>query len=92
MAIGMDPKAFFFPDGDLGQDILTAMPRDPKIANNIVSVGMVFLDVGFEGDVQPRGVDQEIEPDLEVCADHITGFFSKIEYQVLCHAGDVRKN
>ena len=92
MAVGVDPDAFFFSDGDLGQDVLVVVPGNPEVANEIIGFGMVFLDVGFEGDVQPRGVDQEIEPDLEVCADHITGFFSKIEYQVLCHAGDVRKN
>lgn len=80
MAIGVDPNVFFFPDGDLGQDVLIVVPRDPEIPDRIIGFGVVFLNVGFEGDVQPLGIDQEIEPYLVISADHLSGsFFEKFK-------------
>lgn len=93
MAVRVDPDAFFFPDVDAGQDVLVVMPGNPEIGDRVKSFGVVFLDVGFEGDVQPLGIDQEIEPDLEIGGDHFTGnWFRKKTYQSRCQLAGGRKN
>jgi hypothetical protein len=93
VAVGMDPNVFFFPDADTGQDVLIVMPGDTEIHDNVKGLGVVFLDVGFEGDVQPLGIDQEIEPDLEIGGDHLTGYWlRKKSYQSRCQSAGDRKN
>ena len=72
-AVGMDPGAFLPANLDGGKRRAVAVTRHAKIADNIVYVRVMLLDIGFQDDIQPRSIYREFESNGVGDGAHVLG-------------------